>query len=98
MASRRLDADGVLDMLSDVETDAESEDEIGEPVCPGSDDEFPIPDSGDESPSPDSDRYYYKNPCITATSHTINFIINSNNTEHLGGGGGGVDKEPESKN
>ena len=44
MASRRLDADGVLDMLSDVETDAESEDEIGEPVCPGSDDEFPIPE------------------------------------------------------
>ena len=57
-----------------METDAESEDEIGEPVYPGSDDEFPIPDSGDEPPSPDSDRYYYKSPCITATSYTINFI------------------------
>ena len=55
MASRRLDADDVIDMLSDVDTDAESEDEIGGPICPGSD-ELPIPDSDDGSPKYDSDR------------------------------------------
>ena len=44
MASRRLDADAVIDMLSDVDSDAEiadSEDEIGEPVC-GSSSERPF--------------------------------------------------------
>ena len=66
MASRRLGADAVIDMLSDVDSDLESDDEIGEPICPGSDDEFPTPDS-DEFPGPESDRYYCNDPCITIT-------------------------------
>ena len=73
MATRRIDADGVIDMMSDVDTDAES-DEIGEPIYPSSDEEFPTLDSGDESPSPDSDRYY--NACITITIHFLNHSCN----------------------
>ena len=53
MASRRLAVDDVVDMLSDVDT-GDSEDDIGEPMCPGSDIEFPSPD-----PDSDDERYYY---------------------------------------
>ena len=68
MAYRRLDGDAVIDILSDVDSDveiADSEDEIGEPVC----DEFPNPDSDAEFPSSDSDKYNYT-PCITPTLYT----------------------------
>ena len=47
MASRRWDAEEIVDMLSDVDTD-DSDDELGEPMCPGSDAEFPDPDSNEE--------------------------------------------------
>ena len=67
MCARRIDAGGVIDMLSDVDTDAEREDEIGEPVCTGSDEEFSTPDCDNESPSPDSNRYY--NACIAIIFH-----------------------------
>ena len=49
MARRsRLEAEGVLGMMSDVETDANNDDDIDEPVCPGSDDEFSCPDNDDD--------------------------------------------------
>ena len=39
--ARRLDANEVLDMLSDADPDdCVSDDDIGEPMCPGSDDEL----------------------------------------------------------
>ena len=44
MASRRLAVNDVVDMLSDVDTDYD----LGEPICPRSDAEFPSPDSDDE--------------------------------------------------
>ena len=45
MARRaRYDDDELVGMLSDVDSDV---DDL-EPVCPGSDDEFPYPDSDDE--------------------------------------------------
>ena len=48
MARRsRLVAEDVVGMMSDVETD-DSDDEIGEPVCPGSDEEFFGPDIDDD--------------------------------------------------
>ena len=46
MASPRWDAEEVVNMLSDV--DLEDSDDLGEPVCPGSDIEFPNPDSNEE--------------------------------------------------
>ena len=51
MASRRWDAEEIVDMLSDVDTE-DSDDDLGEPICPGSDIEFPLPDSNEE-------RYYF---------------------------------------
>ena len=51
MASRRWDAEEIVDMLSDVDTE-HSDDDLGEPICPGSDIEFPLPDSNKE-------RYYF---------------------------------------
>ena len=49
MAGRRLNANDILEMLSDVDSDA-SDDDLGEPLCPGSDDDFSSPemDSDDE--------------------------------------------------
>ena len=55
MAGRRLNANDILEMLSDVDSDASdaseaSDDDLGEPLCPGSDDDFSSPemDSDDE--------------------------------------------------
>ena len=42
---RLYDTEETLNMICD--SDAESEDEIGEPMCPGSDEEFPDPDMND---------------------------------------------------
>ena len=50
MASRRWNAEEIVDLLSDVDT--EESDDLGEPMCPGSDIEFSIPDSNEE-------RYYF---------------------------------------
>ena len=51
MASPRWDADQVVDMLSDVDLE-DSDDDLGEPMCPGSDINFPNPES-------DEERYYF---------------------------------------
>ena len=40
---RRFDTEETLNMLMDSDND-ESDDEIGEPMCPGSDEEFPDPE------------------------------------------------------
>ena len=40
---RRFDTEETLNMLMDSDND-ESDNEIGEPMCPGSDEEFPDPD------------------------------------------------------
>ena len=44
---RLYDAEATLNMILDGLSDAESDDELGEPVCPGSDEEFPDPDYDD---------------------------------------------------
>ena len=51
MASPRWDADQVVDMLSDVDLE-DSDDDLGEPICPGSDIDLPNPES-------DEERYYF---------------------------------------
>ena len=49
MARRvRYDDAQLLGMLSDVDSSGESDEELDEPMCPGSDDEFPCPDSDDD--------------------------------------------------
>ena len=43
-ASRRgrlYDAEETVNMIVDSLSDAESDDDLGEPICPGSDEEFP---------------------------------------------------------
>ena len=50
MARRaRYDDAELLGMLSDVDSDdSDIDDELDEPLCPGSDDEFPYPDTNDD--------------------------------------------------
>ena len=43
LRGRLFDAEETLNMLMDSDCD-DSSDEIGEPMCPGSDEEFPDPD------------------------------------------------------
>ena len=50
MTSPRWDADQVVDMLSDI--DLEDSDDLGEPMCSGSDIDFPNPES-------DEEKYYF---------------------------------------
>ena len=44
------DPNDVISMLSDMDSDDSDVSDVGEPLCTGSDDEFPLPevDSGDE--------------------------------------------------
>ena len=51
MACRIIkDPNDVISMLSDMDSDDSDVSHVGEPLCTGSDDEFPLPevDSGDE--------------------------------------------------
>ena len=50
MARRaRYDDAELLGMLSDVDSgESDIEDELDEPMCPGSNDEFPCPDASDD--------------------------------------------------
>ena len=48
-------------MLSDVDSD--DGDYLDEPMCPGSDDEFPCPDSDDERYSMNSNNHYTLHAC-----------------------------------
>ena len=50
MASPRWDVDQVVDMLSDFDLE-DSDDDLGDPMCPGSDINFTNPES-------DEERYY----------------------------------------
>ena len=49
----RLEAQAIVDMLSDLDSDMPSVEnsgnELGEPICPGSDDELPLFDRNDHS-------------------------------------------------
>ena len=54
-------------MLSDVDTE-DSDDDLGEPICPGSDIEFPLPDSNEEI------YYFFHN----ATIITLLLLIDQN--------------------
>ena len=57
----RYDEAELMGMLSDVDSD--DGDYLEEPMCPGSDDEFPCPDSDDERYSMNSNNHYTLHAC-----------------------------------